>query len=310
MQRILVIVGATGNQGGSVIDAVLRDAKLNKDYRLRGITRNLEGASAKALVERGIEMVQAETGDEESHVKAFEGAHTIFASTVTVYDGHAYDHEIAHGRALADAAVKAAVPYYIYSTLPNAGQISNGKLKHMGHFDGKAEVEAYIRKLPLKSAFIAPGCFMSNFHDSLAPRPMGPGTYGIANFVKPETQLPLIDTASDTGKWVTAILCDFEQYHGKVLQCATGLYTMQGIVDAMSKSSGKTILYKQIPRDIWKSFLPPTMKDHLSDMFQYFEEFGYYGEKTKENVDWSSRQARGKLTTLDEYLIANKLQLD
>lgn len=187
MSKILVVVGATGNQGGSVIDAVLRDEKLSKDYRLRGITRNLEGANAKALADRGVEMVQAETGDTESHVKAFEGAHTVFASTVTVYDGRAYEHEVAHGRALADAAVKAAVPYYIYSTLPNAGQISKGKLKHMGHFDGKAEVEDYIRTLALKSAFIAPGCFMSNFHASLAPRSMGPGTYGIANFVKPET---------------------------------------------------------------------------------------------------------------------------
>ena len=290
-----------------MIEAILGDAQLSKEYSIRGTTRSPDKASA--LAAKGVEVVRAEIDDAVSLQKAFEGAHVVFGSTVTIYDGHTKEHEVNHGRALVDAAVAVGVPFYIYSTLPNAGKNSGGKLRNMGHFDGKEEVEQYIRTLPIKSAFIAPGSFMSNFQQSMAPRPVGEGVYAIANFVKPETQMPLIDTADDTGKWVAAILADFPKYEGKVLCCATALYNFQQITEAMSKATGKTVVYKQLPEETWRSFLPPTMQDHLAEMMQYFQDYGYYGEGTAEKVQWSADQARGKLTTLEAWLSANSLGL-
>jgi uncharacterized protein YbjT (DUF2867 family) len=221
MSKLLVVFGVTGQQGGSVVQAILTNKQLSKEYVIRGTTRDPSQPRALALVEKGVEIVKADVDDLASLQKAFEGAHVVFSSTVTVYDGHTYEHEVNHGRALVDAAVSVGVPYYIYSTLPNAGKNSGGKLTHMGHFDGKEEVEQYIRSLPIQSAFIAPGSFMSNFHDSMTPRPLGNDgtTYALFNFVHPDTQLPLIDTAGDTGKWVAAILTDFPKYKDQVLCC-------------------------------------------------------------------------------------------
>lgn len=309
MPKLLAVVGATGRQGGSVIDTVLGDAQLSKEYSIRGTTRDPSQASTQALVKKGVEVVKAEINDAASLKKAFDGAHVVFANTITVYDGHAYEHEITLGRALADAAVASSVPFYIYSTLPNAGKISGGKLKNMGHFDGKEEVEQYIRKLPMKSAFIAPGSFMSNFAETMAPHPVGDGTYALFNFVNPETKLPLINTAGDTGKWVAAILADFPKYEGKVFSAATALYTFNEIVDALSRAWGKTVAYRQLPEETWRSFLPPTMQDHVAEMLQYIQDYGYYGENTEEKVKWSAEQALGRLTELDEYLQANPLKL-
>ncbi|KAL8791873.1 MAG: hypothetical protein Q9195_005535 [Heterodermia aff. obscurata] len=309
MSKLLVITGATGQQGGSIIESVLGDARLKEEYSLRGTTRSPSTAKAQELIKKGVEIVQADVDDPGSLRKAFEGAHTVFATTVTVYDGHAYEHEVTHGRALADAAVAARAPFYIYSSLPNAGKISGGKLQNMGHFDGKEEVEQYVRTLPLRSAFIAPGCFMSNFYDSMAPHPVGDGTYALANFVRPSVKLPLIDTKGDTGKWVAAILADFAKYEGKVLSCATALYSFQEIADAMSKAAGKTVVYQQLPEETWRQFLPPLMRDHVAEMLLYFQEYGYYGEDTEEKVQWSAAQARGKLTALDQYLAENPLKL-
>lgn len=309
MSKVLVVFGATGQQGGSIVETVLGDAQLGKEYSIRGTTRDPSTGSAQELAKRGVEVVKTDINDAASLRKAFEGADVVFANTVTVYDGHAYEHEVTHGRALADAAVAVGVPFYIYSTLPNAGKNSGGKLKNMGHFDGKEEVEQYIRTLPIRSAFIAPGSFMSNFNASMAPHPVGNGTYAFATFVKPEAKMPLINTAGDTGKWVAAILADFPKYEGKVLCCATALYTFQEMADAMSKASGKTVVYKQLPEETWRGFLPPLMRDHIAEMLQYFEEYGYYGENTEEKVKWSAEQARGKLTTLDEYFQANRLKL-
>ena len=143
----------------------------------------------------------------------------------------------------------------------------------------------------------------------MAPRPAGDGTYLLPNFVKPETQMPLIDTAGDTGKWVGAILADFSKYEGKVLCCATALYTMREIVDTMTKVSGKTVVYKQLPEEVWRNFLPPTMRDHIAEMLLYFQDYGYFGEETEEKVKWSAQQARGRLTQFNEYLEANPLNL-
>lgn len=68
MSKILTVIGATGAQGGSVITHALKSG----DYKIRGVTRNVESAASKALIARGVEMVAADADDEESLVKAFE----------------------------------------------------------------------------------------------------------------------------------------------------------------------------------------------------------------------------------------------
>jgi uncharacterized protein YbjT (DUF2867 family) len=312
MSKILVVVNATGQQGSSVIDTILNDATLSKEYSIRGTTRDPTQSKAQSLSAQGVEVIKADVDDPASLKAAFEGAHAIFGNTITIYDGHTAEHERAHGRALVDAAVAAGVPHYIFSTLPNCGKISSGKFKNTGHFDAKEEVEQYIRTLPIKSAFFSPGSFMSNFSASMKPHPSpaGDGSYILANFVKPETRLPLIDTAGDTGKWVASILADFPKYEGKVFCAATALYSFQDIADAMSKASGKTVVYAQVPKEIWRGFLPEVMRDCIAEMFEYIQDFGYYGENTEEKVKWSAEQARGKLTTLEEYFQQHPLNLD
>ncbi len=57
MSKILAVFGATGNQGGSVIKAVLADSVLSKEFKIRGITRDVSKPAAKALAAQGVEMV-------------------------------------------------------------------------------------------------------------------------------------------------------------------------------------------------------------------------------------------------------------
>lgn len=314
--KLLTVVAATSQQGQSTIQSVLSDPRLRTEYTIRGTTRNPTSTASQTLLQKyndGLELVTADVADLPSLVHAFTGAAVVFATSITVYDGRTYEHEVSHGHALADAAVAAGVPYIIYSTLPHAGNNSNGVLEHMGHFDGKAEAEAYIRSLKpgIKSAFVAPGCFMSNFKEMMAPRPVHGvhGVYALVTPVKPETRVPLIETRADFGKWVAAVLADLEAFEGKTLCCATGLYSFAEIVDVMSRVEGKKVVYRQVPEEVWKRFLPELMKDYIADMLRYFQDFGYYGDGTEEKVEWGAAQARGRLTTLEEYLKANPLRL-
>lgn len=56
MSKIMTILGATGNQGGSVVDAILADPQLSKEFKIRGITRETSERSAK-LAKRGVDIV-------------------------------------------------------------------------------------------------------------------------------------------------------------------------------------------------------------------------------------------------------------
>ena len=68
MVPILTVVGATGAQGGSVVDAALKAGV----YKVRAITRNTSSEKAKALAARGVEVVKADLDDLASLVGAFQ----------------------------------------------------------------------------------------------------------------------------------------------------------------------------------------------------------------------------------------------
>lgn len=57
MSKTLTVFGATGNQGGSVIEAVLSDPILSKEFKIRGITRDVAKPAAQALAAKGVELV-------------------------------------------------------------------------------------------------------------------------------------------------------------------------------------------------------------------------------------------------------------
>ena len=68
MEKIAVVIRATGNQGGSVVKAL----KATGGYRVRGVTTNVMSEKSKELTASGVEMVVADLNDEQSLLKALE----------------------------------------------------------------------------------------------------------------------------------------------------------------------------------------------------------------------------------------------
>lgn len=311
MSKLLVVFGASGQQGNSVATYVANDPVLSKEYKVRAITRDPSKLGIQDLKIKGVEIVKGDFNDEGSIKGAMEGAHTVFAVTVSIYESEqGKQKEVKQGKVLVDRAIEAGAQYFIWSSQYSPAKISNGNLKQVSIFEAKAEVEEYIRNLQIKSAFYSPGSFMQNFQDELAPRPVGDSNYAIFNVFNPSTQLPLIDIAADTGKFVGAILADPEKYEGKVFTAATKLYTLEETVKIISQKTGKNVSYIQMPEDKFKGFLPPSFADELLMMFIFFRDYGYYGSETKERVEWTTQQARGKLTSLEEYLSKNSLNIE
>ena len=56
-QKVVVVFGATGTQGGSVVKSLLEDPVTKKEFKIRGITRDPSKPNAKSLSEKGVECV-------------------------------------------------------------------------------------------------------------------------------------------------------------------------------------------------------------------------------------------------------------
>lgn len=185
-KKLLVIIGVTGNQGGSVAARFLQDP----NYRIRGLTRNPASPTAKALSTRGVEIVHADLDDRESLIRAFSGANLIFsvtnywepffrpdsrrraASAGISCRRYAYNVELRQGKNIADAAARTVDSLddngFIASTLSHAKKCSGGKLNELYHFDAKADVfPRYVRdkypRLARKMSCVQTGFFMSSW---------------------------------------------------------------------------------------------------------------------------------------------------
>ena len=308
MSKLLVVFGATGQQGGSVINTIINDPQLSQEYKVRGITRDPFKPAALALKHQNVEVMLATLEDPASLTAALKGAHAVFSVTATIYDEQLAEREVAYGKAIADAAVSAGVHYIIYSSAVPAYQLSG---RHMDIFDSKASVEAYIRTLPIRSAFFAPGVFMQNFASTMAPHPTADaGVYAMSNILAPDTPLPLVDIVADAGKFVGAVLADPKKYEGKVLWAAAGLWSMREVAEAIERATAKRVKYERLDEEVFRGFLPLSSAQYTVDMMRFLQNPGYYGRETRERVDWTAKQARGSLTSLDEFLARTPLLID
>ena len=313
MSKILAVFGATGQQGGSVVNYVLNDPELSQEYKIRAITRDTTSKKARQLKEK-IEVIQGDALDRASLETALAGAHTIFAMTTNPFGPDGFETEYSIGKQIADVAVEKGAEYIIFSTLPPANEISGGKYTKVMPFDAKAKIEQYIRNLNIKSAFFSPGGFMQNFHGrtGLFPKQAGDGTWAITRHNAPRTPVPLIDAVGNTGNFVGAILAEPGKYEGKTFCAATAWYAWEEVAIILSKTTGKTVVYKQISSEEFGKSLPFPVEiaEVFKEAYSYAEEFGYWGPDSQKLVAWAVENARGKLTTLEEYFEAHPLQLE
>lgn len=56
-KKIITVFGATGKQGGPVVQIFLHDPKLKDEWAVRGVTRNAGSEAAKKLTAQGVDMI-------------------------------------------------------------------------------------------------------------------------------------------------------------------------------------------------------------------------------------------------------------
>ena len=297
---LVAVVGATGQQGGSVVTHLLSSGR----YRVRGITRDPASAAAVALKQRGVDVVQAQADSVGELTKAFGGAHAVYGVT-NFWDATMKldaSKETQQGKNIADAAVAAGVKVVIWSSLHDSHAIvsqrhgaSSEAVAH--HFTSKHRVEQYIRKLPITSVSVYAGFYCNNFaaFPPFAPTRVSTNSVEWALPLRADVGLPMFDIA-DTGLYVLQILSNPEKFSGKQLLMATEYLTTAQIAAVYEKVTGESASSRVVP-------INPQWPRDIATSYRWFNEFGYYNG---ERIEHLPTLPRTQLTSWEQYLVKSK----
>lgn len=278
MMKVLV-AGATGNQGGSVVDHLL--SGVYGEYEVFGLTRDTESDRARALADRGVVVVEGELTDTDRMTTLCDGMDAVFC--VTTFFERGTDAETEQGISLAEAAKQSGVDHFVYSSV---GRADTAGLKH---FESKARVEKRIEKLGLDYTVVRPVYFMQNFA-YLHGEELAGGQ--LAMPLRMDTPLALVD-ADDIGKAVAMALADPETFVGETVTLAGDNLTLPEIAAAFEDVLGHEVT----PYSLDVTEYRTVAGDEMADMYAWFEREGY-GEQVTE----AAREYGIDCATLPEFL--------
>ncbi|MGC9970816.1 MAG: NmrA/HSCARG family protein [Bryobacteraceae bacterium] len=257
-QKVILVTGATGAQGGSVARHLLKGG----EFRVRALTRNPESAKAAALRQTGAEVVKGDLGDLRSLWAAVEGCYGVFG--VTNFWEH-FDQEYQQGRNLVDAVKGAGAEHLVFSSLPYVKKLTNGALE-VPHFDRKGEIEEYARQVRPGSTFVHVAFYYDNFLTFFPLKDPGNGTFG---FGFPQGDTPLAGVAvEDIGGVVAAIFARPLQFRDKTVGIVGDDLPPAKLAEIMTRVLGEKVVYSFIPREVFASFGFPGADD-LANMFEF-----------------------------------------
>lgn len=235
--KTILVFGATGQQGGSVAEALLAGG-----WPVCALVRDPASARARALRDRGAVLARGDLVDRDSLRAAMAGAYGVFSVQPSSGQGAAYGvsdaDEVRYGVAVADLASELGVRHLVYSSTNAAGDEPSG----MGHLDSKSRVERHIRTLPIPFTVVRPATFMEMLAMPGFGLPDGRFTF----FPRPDQPVQLI-AVRDIGRIVAGIFADPARYAGRTFEIAGDTVTGTELAARLGAVAGRAIAYQRFP---------------------------------------------------------------
>ncbi len=251
-KRLILVTGATGNQGGAVIRH-LRE----KGFGVRAFTRDPDKPEARALINQsGIEIARGDLEDKPSLLRALEDVHGVFAVQTPFPDG--VEAEVRQGIALIDAAHSSDISHFVYSSVGGADQKTG-----IPHFDSKWKIEEHLRGTGMPYTIVRPVYFMENWlrmKDQIAK-----GQLSLP--LTPETILQQV-AVDDIGAFAAMAFEHPGKWHGT----ATELAGDELFVDQIAQT-----LHANYSQMSWEDF-EKHMGHEMNIMFKWFQDVGYHAD--------------------------------
>jgi uncharacterized protein YbjT (DUF2867 family) len=274
-ERLIVVAGATGKQGGAVARSLLE-----RGIQVRALTRNPQKPEAQVLADQGAAVVQGDMEDRSSMERALEGAYGIFS--VQNFWETGYDGEVQQGKTVADAAKAAGVEHFVYSSVGSAHRQTG-----IPHFESKWEIEEHVRQIGLPYTILRPTYFMQNWEwtremilGGTLAQPFDPD--------KPFQQ----EAVEDIGAFAAIAFENPDRWIGREVDLAGDEQSMTEIAETFSRVIGREVSYYQVP---WDQFEEQVGEEGTLNS-RWINDVGYEADIA------ALRQEYPELTSFERYL--------
>ncbi|MBV6658962.1 MAG: NmrA/HSCARG family protein [Devosiaceae bacterium] len=273
----IAVFGATGKQGGAVIDALEASHKV---WHVKAMTRDPQSPSARALALRGVVPVAGDMNDKVALVPALKGAFGVY-SVQGNFESDKEEREVHFGRNVVDAARESGVLHFIYGSVGGAERGSG-----VPHFEAKRRIELHLMQSGIPFTILRPVSFMDNF-GSFPIRTVLLSMF--RTLMAPTTKLQLI-AAKDIGRFAARAFENPESSQGRQIELAGDELTVSEILITLRKAKvGPTVALK-LP-----GFIVRKLPEDFPIMVQWFEDHGFEAD-----LD-ALRHEDGQLMTLSDW---------
>ena len=259
--KFILVTGATGRQGGAVIKHLLRN-----NMPVKALSRTPDSFSSQVLISNAIQVVKGDMGDPGSLFQAMRDCFAVYS--IQNFFEYGAEREIRYGKNMAEAAKKAGISHFVYSSVCNADD-------HTGvpHFETKFIIEKYIQQIGLPATILRPVKFMENYYIAQVFKGILGGK--LFDSIKAGKKHQMI-AADDIGSCVAETFIHPEKFIGRTIELAGDELNNEQIAITMSRVLGKNIKFKRLPLFVAKLMMDKEM--YL--MFKWFNEKGFTADMT------------------------------
>ncbi|EGD85223.1 hypothetical protein H112_08954 [Trichophyton rubrum D6] len=255
MPRVITIIGATGNQGGSAARSLLQ----NPYFKIRTVTRNPSSDASKALASAGAEVVQGNGFNHEEMLRAFEGAWGLYLnlnSDDEIWSNPNGPTEFDLGKSIIDAAVQAGVPHLVYSSGPPCVEMTDGVVR-MKAMEMKYKTEQYAKEsgkfqtvTPINAAWYLENFLAKEIAPAFGGFPFFPDDEGYLSYKVPhwggDNRVPYLSITDDYGDIVHGVFLDPTRWKGQVIQAMSDMITFDELAANFEEITGKKSRFQPV----------------------------------------------------------------
>jgi uncharacterized protein YbjT (DUF2867 family) len=257
MKGPVLVIGATGQQGGAVARALLE-----RGWSVHALVRDPARPAAQSLAAAGAVLVVGDLDDQASLLAAMRQVAAAFL-VLTMMTGprvtlQGVAAEERRGKAVADVAAEAGIEHLVYSSI-EAADLHTG----IPHIESKGHIEEHITSLSLPATFLRPAFFMDNLSTFTRPSVVG-GEVVVRLGLGPETRLRMIATR-DIGVFAAVAFDQRERFLGRRLEIAGDELTGPRMAERLAAACGLPARFQEVPIDQLRAFDP-----EVARMFEWF----------------------------------------
>jgi uncharacterized protein YbjT (DUF2867 family) len=310
MAKTVLVTGATGKQGGAVIDALLDFDKTGSQFTILALTRNALSPAATRLLTKAprnnLRLVQGNLDDVpalfEAATKASPTPDTpiwgVYSVQVALGLGVTTAKETAQGTALIDGAIKAGVKHFVYSSVDRGGdEVSWENATDVPHFQSKHEIERHLRDVTAEGmpgegmgwTVLRPVAFMENLDTGFQAKVF---VAALRNYLGESVKSLQWVSVVDIGVFTAKAFGEPQKWNHKAVGLAGDELTMEQLDQAFVKVTGSPA-----PTTYW--FLGSALTTAMKEVWLMLRWFASYGYKA--DIEELRREYPG-LLTMEEWL--------